>query len=57
MPDKDDSQLGLYAGVLAGVMVVALSVMAFLALDPAPMQMAQADKATIEAPHLETPEG
>lgn len=33
MRDKDNSRLGLYASVVAAVMVVALSVMAFIALD------------------------
>lgn len=37
MGNDDESRLGLYAGVLAAVMVVALSVMALIALEPPKM--------------------
>lgn len=41
MPDNKEFRLGAYSGLLAVIMVVALSVMAFMALEPAPVDLAQ----------------
>lgn len=57
MGDDDDSHLGLYASVFAAVMVVALSLMALFALDPAPLQMAQSDTAISETWRSDEPAG
>ncbi len=55
--DEDDSKLGLYAGAVAAVMVVALSVMAFLALDAQPTEYADAGKSISEHLRLHEPNG
>jgi hypothetical protein len=40
VPDNHEFRLGAYSGLLAVIMVVALSVMAIIALEPRPVQTA-----------------
>ena len=53
MRDNKDFRLGAYSGLLAIIMIVALTVMAFVALQPPQMQVASNDWVGAEA-HQET---
>jgi hypothetical protein len=56
VPDNKEFRLGAYSGLLAVIMVVALAVMAFVALEPEPMHIAQNDVRVIEGePHRVQP--
>jgi hypothetical protein len=51
MPDSKEFRFGAYSGLLAVIMVVALAVMAFMALEPAPVQYAANDFPVAEQSH------
>jgi len=46
--EHNETRAGAYSGLLAAIMVVALSVMALVALEPAPVQIADASLFTHE---------
>lgn len=58
MPEHHETRWGLYAGLFAAIMVIALAVMAVVALEP-PMQMAESSfsipEPTHEAPRPDQP--